>query len=115
MNIKTKEFYLSKLGFQLEYERIENKFFFATYEESQFIFEEFHKDGWNIGALAYPFGRGVNFSINSSNIDKLYNQILEYQIKPYRQLHETSYLCGGKIEREKQFLIPDGYLPRFTD
>jgi hypothetical protein len=27
----TKEFYLSKLGFQLEYERIENKFLFATY------------------------------------------------------------------------------------
>lgn len=114
---QTKEFYIFKLGFNLEYERTDDKFFFATYEESQFMFEELHNDGWNTGALEYPFGRGVNFSICCNNIDKLYERIMKHQIKPYRKLHKATYLCGEKVEQQKQFLIqdPDGYLLRFTD
>jgi catechol 2,3-dioxygenase-like lactoylglutathione lyase family enzyme len=114
---QTKEFYLSKLGFHLEYERTDDKFFFAAYEGSQFMFEELHRDGWNTAALEYPFGRGINFSICCKNIDELYEQILKCQIKPYRELHESSYLCGEKVELQKQFLIqdPDGYLLRFTN
>lgn len=113
---QTKEFYISKLGFNLEYERIKDDFIFVSFEGSQFMFEQLHNDGWNTGDLEYPFGRGINFYISSMNIDSLYQLILQHQIVPYRELHEAVYLCDGKEERQKQFLIqdPDGYLLRFT-
>lgn len=113
---QTKEFYTSKLGFNLEYERTADNFIFVSFEDSQFMFEQLHDDGWNTGVLEYPFGRGINFSITCSNIDSLYELILGYKIAPYRELHEAVYLCDGKEERQKQFLIqdPDGYLLRFT-
>lgn len=114
---QTKEFYISKLGFNLEYERTEDKFIFVSHEGSQLMFEQWHEDGWNLDVLEYPFGRGINFSIGCSNIHQLYDLILKHQVKVYRELHEAAYLCDGKEEQQKQFLIqdPDGYLLRFTD
>ena len=38
----TKDFYLNKLGFTLEYEREEDKFIFLSYNRSQFMFEQIH-------------------------------------------------------------------------
>lgn len=113
---QTKEFYLSKLGFNLEYERVDDKFIFVSFEDNQFMFEQLHNDGWDMGVLEYPFGRGINFSIECSCIDSLYELILKHQIEPYRELHEAVYLCGEKEVRQRQFLIqdPDGYLLRFT-
>ncbi|MBE6072009.1 MAG: VOC family protein [Clostridium butyricum] len=114
---RTKKFYISLLGFKLEYERINEKFMFLSYEESQFMFEEIHSDGWNIGSLEYPLGRGINFSIACSNIEELYNIIENSKIKIYRELKETIYICDGKKKIQKEFLIqdPDGYLLRFTE
>ncbi len=45
---ETREFYISTLGFQLEHERAEEKFMFVSLEDTQFMFEELHKDGWLI-------------------------------------------------------------------
>lgn len=45
---ETREFYINTLGFQLEYERVEEKFIFVSLEDTQFMFEELHKDGWLI-------------------------------------------------------------------
>ncbi|WP_246615233.1 hypothetical protein [Clostridium thailandense] len=42
----TKQFYISILGFKTEYERINEKFIFLSYGESQFMFEEIHSDGY---------------------------------------------------------------------
>ena len=36
---KTRQFYLDVLGFQLEYERKEDRFMFLSFEGSQFMFE----------------------------------------------------------------------------
>lgn len=118
MNIeRTKQFYISILGFKLEYERINEKFMFLSYDESQFMFEETHSDGWNVSRLEYPLGRGINFSILCSNVEQLYEVVINSKIKIYRELKETTYLCDGNPKIQKEFLIqdPDGYLLRFTD
>lgn len=114
---KTKYFYVEILGFYIEYERIEDKFIFLSYGESQFMFEEIHDNGWNIGELKYPLERGVNFSILSNRLEELYEVIKDKNIKIYRELKENRYLCRGKEEVQREFLIqdPDGYLLRFTD
>ena len=113
----TKQFYISILGFKLEYERIDEKFMFLSYGESQFMFEEIHSEGWNVDILEYPLGRGINFSIACNDVEMLYNNINNNKIEIYRDLKETIYICDGKGEVQKEFLIqdPDGYLLRFTE
>lgn len=113
----TKQFYISILGFKLEYERINEKFMFLSYGESQFMFEEIHSDGWNVGSLEYPLGRGINFSIVCSGVEQLYEVVKNAKIKIYRELKEMTYLYDENQKNQKEFLIqdPDGYLLRFTD
>ncbi|GKU24478.1 bleomycin resistance protein [Clostridium folliculivorans] len=113
----TKQFYISMLGFKLEYERANEKFIFLSYGKSQFMFEEIHPGGWNIDVLEYPLGRGINFSIACTDIELLYEVVKNSKIKIYRDLKETIYLCDEKQKSQKEFLIqdPDGYLLRFTD
>ncbi len=65
---KSKEFYIDILGFKLEYERIEDKFAFISFEEAQIMIEEIN-EYWNTATLEYPFGRGINFQINVSSVD----------------------------------------------
>ena len=42
----TKKFY-SELGFKIEYERVEDKFVFMSFQESQFMFEQIHDGRFN--------------------------------------------------------------------
>ena len=114
---ETKDFYLNILGFKLEYERIEDNFIFVSFESSQFMFEQLHDDGWNIGELEYPLGRGINFSIEVKDIDTLYDKVISHNITPFRKIMISNYKVGDKICQQKEFLIqdPSGYLLRFTD
>lgn len=50
---QSKDFYIGKLGFTLEYER--PQFAFVSLEGSQFMLEQFHKGGWNIGGTPVFF------------------------------------------------------------
>ena len=80
---RTKKFYIDILGFNLEYERTEDKFIFLSLEDIQMMFEQFSSDGWNIGELNYPYGRGTNFEMCISNVEEKYDQIIEFGVKPY--------------------------------
>jgi catechol 2,3-dioxygenase-like lactoylglutathione lyase family enzyme len=113
----TKQFYITTLGFKLEYERTNEKFIFLSYGKSQFMFEEIHSEGWNVDVLEYPLGRGVNFSIACRDVEQLYEVVKNSNIKIYREIKESKYLCDGKQKYQKEFLIqdPDGYLLRFTN
>ena len=116
MNIeKSKEFYLS-LGFKIKYERPENKFCFLELEENQIMIEEIN-DNWNTGTLEYPFGRGINISMSVSNVKELYNNIINKNIKPFKELETHSYRVDDINYEDIEFLIqdPDGYLLRFNN
>ena len=108
---RTKKFY-SELGFKIEYERAED-----TFQDSQFMFEQLHDDGWNIGELVYPLGRGINFSIAVDNIEELYQLVKNLNIELYRELTRNIYQVNGIEETQIEFLIqdPNGYLLRFTN
>ena len=62
------------IGFQIMYERKEDKFCFLQLEENQIMIEQIN-DNWNTGVLEYPFGRGINISMSIKNIDKYYDKI----------------------------------------
>lgn len=80
------------------------------------MLEQIHDDGWNVAELEYPLGRGVNFSIEVSEIDKLYNKFIKNNYPIYRPLMTNKYEVDGECVEQKEFLIqdPDGYLFRFT-
>lgn len=114
---ETKDFYINILGFKLEYERAENKFAFLSFEDSQFMFDQIHETGWNVGEFAYPLGIGINFSIEVVDIDKYYRKIKSQNITFYRDLMVNHYQVEDEMIEQKEFLIqdPNGYLLRFTN
>ena len=113
---QTKRFY-NDLGFKIEYERPEEKFVFMSFQDSQFMFEQIHDNGWNIGKLIYPLGRGINFSIAVDDIEGLYKLVKTINLEIYRELNRSIYQVDGTEETQTEFLIqdPNGYLLRFTN
>lgn len=112
----TKHFYVNVLQFKVEYERSEDQFVFLSYENNQMMFEQ-ENGHWNVGVLEYPYGRGINFEMTVSDVEGLYKRILDYGIKPFREIKISRYRNGDEDIVQKEFLIqdPDGYLLRFTD
>lgn len=113
---KSKCFYVDLLGFCVEYERREDKFAFLSLEGIQLMLEEWHEDGWNVAELGYPFGRGVNFSMEVDDIEQIYAAVRDAGYPLYRPLKVGRYESGGEWLEQKEFLLqdPDGYLLRFT-
>ncbi len=112
---KSKEFY-QKIGFKIMYERKENKFAFIELEGNQIMIEEVN-DNWNTGKMEYPFGRGINISMNIKNIDNYYLKLKEKNICFFKELMTNSYRVKETLYEDKEFLIqdPDGYLLRFNN
>ena len=114
--LQTKKFY-KELGFKIEYERQKEKFIFMSFQDSQFMFEQIHDDGWNTGELSYPLGRGINFSIAFEDVEELYKLVKTINFEIYRELTINKYQVNGAEETQIEFLIqdPNGYLLRFTN
>lgn len=112
---KSKEFY-QNIGFEIMYERKENKFCFLQLEDNQIMIEE-QNDNWNVGEMEYPFGRGINISMSISDVEKLYEELKNKSIKMFLDLEIHEYKVNEKIYKDKEFLIqdPDGYLLRFNN
>nr|WP_231947320.1 hypothetical protein [Anaerococcus mediterraneensis] len=81
------------------------------------MFEQIQDDGWNIGELVYPLGRGIGFSIAVDDIEELYQLVNNLNIELYKELTRNIYKVNGIEETEIEFLIqdPNGYLLRFTN
>ena len=112
--LKSKEFYLS-LGFSILYERKEDKFCFLELDGNQLMIEEVNEH-WNTGVLEYPYGRGINLSMEVKDIDSIYRLAVENQYPIFRDMQIDQYRVGDKLYCDKQFLIQDldGYLLRFN-
>lgn len=112
---KSKEFYLS-IGFSIVYERVEDKFCFLELDGNQLMIEEVN-DHWNTGELEYPYGRGINISMEVNDIDKIYDLVQKNYYPIFRDMQIDEYRVDDKVYSDKQFLIQDldGYLLRFTN
>lgn len=112
---KSIDFYVNILNFKIEYERKENKFAFLSYGKAQIMIEEINQN-WNTGELFFPFGRGVNFQIETNDIETIVSNLKTHDIKPFKDVFISSYKVGKTIYKQKEILIldPDGYLLRFS-
>lgn len=115
-NIQTSlHFYVNILNFKLEYERKEDKFAFLSYKGAQIMIEEINEN-WNTGKMEFPFGRGINLQIETDDIQKIQNSLKLNNIKPFRDIFESSYQVNKITYKQKELLVldPDGYLLRFS-
>lgn len=109
------EFYKA-IGFEVMYERPENKFYFLQLENNQIMIEQ-NNDNWNTGDMEYPYGRGINISMSVKDVEGMYRALKEKGIKMFLDLEIHNYRVNDEISEDKEFLIqdPDGYLLRFNN
>jgi catechol 2,3-dioxygenase-like lactoylglutathione lyase family enzyme len=108
-------FYVSVLGFTVKYQRVDPMFAYLEFEAAQLMLAEVREDSWVVGALAHPFGRGLNLQIECSDIAEIRSRIAAASIVVFLELHDACYEAAGTTLRQRQFLVadPDGYLLRF--
>jgi len=112
---ESKKFYIKILGFNINYEREEDKFVFIEYEGNQIMLEQ-SSDNWNTGILEYPYGRGINISMEVKDVDLIYKNLKDNNYPIFKQMMINEYRKDNEILKNKEFLIldPDGYLLRFN-
>lgn len=112
---RSKWFYIELLGFQLEYERTSDKFAFLSLEATQIMIEEIN-GYWNTGLLEYPFGRGINFQIQTDDIQPIVERFIQNEISVFREPTVNEYKSNETVIKKLEFLVqdPDGYLLRFS-
>jgi len=64
-------FYTNLVGFNVVYDRKEDKFAFLQLENVQLMIQQIDNENnkWGTGNLEYPLGIGINFQMDVSNID----------------------------------------------
>lgn len=115
---KTKKFYIEVFGFEIEYERVNEQFIYFTLDGVDIMVEEISKAErrWITGEMIKPFGRGINFQWDVTDIDKLYERVQSKAASSiYLKMETQSYQCDDALVMQKQFIVqdPDGYLFRF--
>lgn len=111
-------FYTKILGFEILYAREEEKFVMLEREGAQIMFEQIGiSRNWITDTLEKPYGRGINFQIEVSDIDKLYRSVKNSGKKIFLDIEEKWYETDLGQTGNKQFIVqdPDGYLLRFFE
>ena len=114
----TKRFYIEVFGFEVKYERVEEEFVYFTLDGVDIMLEGINGIGrrWLTDKVEKPFGRGVNFQWDVSEIDDLYSRVKALVPNSiYLEMETKAYQCADHLAVQKQFIVqdPDGYLFRF--
>jgi hypothetical protein len=77
--------------------------------------EDNDKD-WLTAKPDYPYGRGINFQIDTDNIQKLIDALKENNYRLKRGIKDSWYRQGNLLHGCREILVmdPDGYLLRFS-
>lgn len=110
------EFYIGLLQFNLDYQRVEDKFAMISIDDCQIMIEEMNGH-WQTGELIYPFGRGVNFQMIVKNNRAIYERLVMKNVPIMVDMKENWYRANTTLVGQKEFLVadPDGYLLRFVE
>ena len=108
--------YTRLFGFTVNYTR--PGFAYLSLGRIQWMLEEYRPaNSWLTGPLEQPFGRGVNFQIQTPDVYALYQRLLDHGYPIFVPLKTSQYREGEVMHEQTEFLVldPDGYLLRFTD
>lgn len=110
-------FYVDILGFKLEYQRDNPNFGFLSYQGSQLMIQELQVGEKETEKLEYPFGRGINFQIETDNIQTVVNSLDKRNYPLKRGIKDNWYRKNNILHGCREILVtdPDGYLLRFSE
>src|SRR5207237_4791310 len=106
------QFYTTVLGFSLSYTRVDERFAYLDRDGAQIMIEQSTERAFVAGELSYPYGRGINFQIQVSDVHALYAQVLAEGSHVYHHLEDQWYRCDHLLLVIRHFVVqdPDGYL-----
>lgn len=111
-------FYVGVVGFQVLFDRPEERFAFLELEGARLMLEEASGPGrrFRTASLEHPYGRGVNFMIEVAEIDRLHGRVRSAGFTIVIPLEERWYRQDAVENGHRQFVVadPDGYLMRFS-
>jgi catechol 2,3-dioxygenase-like lactoylglutathione lyase family enzyme len=116
---KSIDFYHNILGFNIEYRRENPSFAFLSYQGSHIMIQEIDPNedkAFITGDFEYPFGRGINFQIDTNDIQQINNSLNGRNYPLRRAIQDSWYKVGNVLRGCRQILVqdPDGYLLRFS-
>lgn len=114
---KTKNIYIDIFGFDVGYERPEEKFAYMERGSIHIMLEELTGPGrrFHDADMEYPFGRGINFQIEIDDVDEVYKRVEASNLKVHIPLEDRWYRKDNVELGNRQFVVfdPDGYMLRF--
>jgi catechol 2,3-dioxygenase-like lactoylglutathione lyase family enzyme len=111
---RSRWFYVDLIGFDVLYERPEHAFAYLYLGRAELMIER--DDGmWRTGPLEHPYGRGINFQIEVTDVEVLHQRLVAHDYPVMVPIEERWYRRDNLDVGQKQFLVqdPDGYLLRF--
>lgn len=114
---KSLEFWVCMIGFSVLYERKDERFCYLERDGIQFMLEESQEGQWITAPLEHPFGRGINFQIEVSEIAPILATLKKANMPLFSEPKEVWYRANDIEHGQSQFLIqdPDGYLLRLVE
>jgi catechol 2,3-dioxygenase-like lactoylglutathione lyase family enzyme len=110
-------FYRDTLGFKVVYGRAEERFVMLQREDVRLMVQQADGPGrrFRTAPLERPYGRGVSFQIEVSDVEDLYATVLSRGHTPVLPIEDRWYDIDGPVRGNRQFVVadPDGYLLRF--
>ena len=113
------DFYTKILHFTVEYQREHPRFAFLSYQRSHLMIQEFdpqEDEAFLTGRFEYPLGRGINFQIQTGDVQQVSASLKAHQYLLRREIQDSWYQVGNMLHGCRQILVqdPDGYLLRFS-
>jgi catechol 2,3-dioxygenase-like lactoylglutathione lyase family enzyme len=105
------------VGFQVRFVRTSPPFAYLALGDAQIMLEQAHSEGWVVGPLERPFGRGINLQIEVDNVQSTRAALASVGLKVFREPADSWYqVSGAHEEGQRELLVqdPDGYLLRFV-
>jgi catechol 2,3-dioxygenase-like lactoylglutathione lyase family enzyme len=115
--VRSMLFYVDVLGFDVAYQRREDRFAYLTLGAAHLMLEQAGTGRKFLTApLERPFGRGMNLDIEVPNVLSLYAGVTTDGAPIHLPMEEKWYRVGGELAGRRQFVVedPDGYLLRFS-
>ncbi|MEM8972807.1 MAG: VOC family protein [Pseudomonadota bacterium] len=111
-------FYIDLLGFTILYERPEDRFALLQRDGAEIMLEQSNAQDrlWPKVAFEKPYGRGVNFEVQVSNVEQLHTAVVGAGLTCFLPLEERWYRHDHLELGVRQFAVqdPDGYLIRLS-
>jgi catechol 2,3-dioxygenase-like lactoylglutathione lyase family enzyme len=106
------EFWRGILGFEIAYQRPEEKFAYLDHPEGHQVMLCQRHGRWETGSFEYPLGRGVMFQLYFESIEPALAAVSARGWPIYHELREIWRRAGDQETGQREFFLqdPDGYL-----